>query len=110
MATEHERKFTLHKDEADPRNDEFLMLGDNSPRSNDSRLWAPPHSVPRHLLIGKAFFVYWPHGIPFLNGGKGFAIGDYNEPRPRDGAESNGPLPKFSLPFYPQVGRMHRIR
>ena len=110
VATEHERKFTLHKDEADPRNDEFLMLGDNSPRSNDSRLWAPPHSVPRHLLIGKAFFVYWPHGVPFLNGGKGFAIGNYYEPKPRDGAESNGPLPKFSLPFYPQVGRMHRIR
>lgn len=110
MATAHETKFTLHKDEADPRNDEFLMLGDNSPRSNDSRLWAPPHSVPRHLLIGKAFFVYWPHGVPFLNGGRGFPIGKYSEPNPRDGSETNPPLPKFSLPFYPQVGRMHRIR
>ena len=111
MATAHERKFTLHKDLDDPRNDEFLMLGDNSPRSNDSRLWAPPHSVPRHLLIGKAFFVYWPHGVPFLNGGRGYPIfGNYNEPPLKGGGETGPPLPKFSLPFYPQVGRMHRIR
>ena len=59
-------------DDPDDDNDEFLMLGDNSPRSNDSRLWQTTHSVPRHLLIGKAFFVYWPHGVPFLNNGRGF--------------------------------------
>jgi hypothetical protein len=58
--------------------DEFLMLGDNSPRSADSRLWksadgTPEHFVKRDLLVGKAVFVYWPHswnripgtGIPF---------------------------------------------
>lgn len=105
----HERTYKL-RDDPDDVNDEFLMLGDNSPRSNDSRLWQTTHSVPRHLLIGKAFFVYWPHGVPFLNGGRGFAFGRYFEPNPRDGSEPNPPLPKFSVPFYPQVGRMHRIR
>lgn len=106
----HDREFELKKDDADPSQDEFLMLGDNSPRSNDSRLWQTTHAVPRHLLIGKAFYVYWPHGVPFLNNGKGFPVGKYYEPRPRGGGETNPPLPKFSVPFYPQVGRMHRIR
>lgn len=55
--------------------DEFFMLGDNSPHSLDSRLWwnRGPRSfaVPRKNLIGKAFFVYWPaagkrYGLPFL--------------------------------------------
>ncbi len=110
MAQGNEKTFTLHKDENDPSHDEFLMLGDNSPRSNDSRLWTLSHAVPRHLLIGKAFFVYWPHGVPFLNSGRGFSWLKYSEPRPRNGADANPPLPKFSVPFYPQVGRMHRIR
>ncbi len=74
---DHVLRFTLHDDPDDDRNDEFLMLGDNSPHSNDSRAWAPPHTVARHLLIGKAFFVYWPHGVPFLNDGRGFPIGKY---------------------------------
>ena len=51
------------------------MLGDNSPRSADSRLWhrpdgAPEHYVKRDLLVGKAVFVYWPHSwnrIPGTN-------------------------------------------
>ena len=47
--------------------DQFLMLGDNSPSSSDSRFWLdrrtgePQWWVSRELLIGKAFFVYWPH-------------------------------------------------
>ncbi|MGE0609363.1 MAG: signal peptidase I [Pirellulales bacterium] len=49
--------------------DEFLMLGDNSSRSKDSRFWlddpsrrdAPPHVVPARLMIGQAEFIYWPH-------------------------------------------------
>jgi signal peptidase I len=46
--------------------DQFFALGDNSPASQDSRLWSdnfgnPPSYVPRELLIGKAVFVYWPH-------------------------------------------------
>jgi signal peptidase I len=54
----------------------FMMMGDNSPRSKDSRGWdsadsgwdAPSRQsweVPRELVTGKAFFVYWPHGVPF---------------------------------------------
>jgi signal peptidase I len=59
--------------------DQFFMLGDNSPYSQDSRLWGSlgipglRHYVERKLLIGKAMFIYWPHsfnkipglGIPF---------------------------------------------
>ncbi|MDR3111233.1 MAG: S26 family signal peptidase [Planctomycetaceae bacterium] len=47
--------------------DEFLMLGDNSPMSKDSRLWTRdgiPAPVPRELLVGEALLVYWPHGLP----------------------------------------------
>jgi hypothetical protein len=98
------------KDDPDDQNDEFLMLGDNSPRSNDSRLWQTTSTVPRRLLIGKAFYVYWPHGVPFLNNGRGFPVGKYYEPRARDGEEAGPPLPRFSVPFYPQIERMHRIR
>lgn len=46
--------------------DEFLMLGDNSAKSQDSRLWTTygiPPGVHRDLLIGEAVFVYWPHGF-----------------------------------------------
>jgi signal peptidase I len=56
--------------------DRYFMLGDNSPRSKDSRGWGAadtdwgvtdrkPWEVPRPLLTGKAFYVYWPHGVPF---------------------------------------------
>ncbi len=52
--------------------DQFFFCGDNSPASNDGRTWQPPHPwiasefdgaqgiVPRKLLLGKAFFVYYP--------------------------------------------------
>jgi signal peptidase I len=36
----------------------FFAMGDNSAKSADSRYWGP---VARELLIGKAFYVYWPH-------------------------------------------------
>jgi signal peptidase I len=56
--------------------DHYFMLGDNSPRSKDSRGWGSEDiawdssgrkrwEVPRPLVTGKAFFVYWPHGVPF---------------------------------------------
>jgi signal peptidase I len=49
--------------------DQFFMLGDNSPQSRDSREWDDEYYVKRELLIGKAFFIYWPHSwdwpIPF---------------------------------------------
>lgn len=52
--------------------DHFFVCGDNSPQSLDSRLWDPPEPwvaqqidategiVPRDLMIGRAFFVYFP--------------------------------------------------
>jgi signal peptidase I len=68
----------------------YMMMGDNSPRSYDSRAWTRKDAhgyfdakrrmrvepwaehadratweVPESLIIGKAFFIYWPHGVPF---------------------------------------------
>ncbi len=52
--------------------DQFFCCGDNSPQSLDGRLWGAPDPwvardfgpdfgvVPRELMLGKAFFVYWP--------------------------------------------------
>jgi len=76
--------------------DQFFVLGDNSPQSKDARLWhgqEPSHFydkainvnpyVTRDMLIGKAFFVYWPH--PWRLGTK-------------------------TLPIVPNVKRMGRIK
>jgi signal peptidase I len=51
--------------------EQFFVCGDNSPDSLDGRLWGDPDPwtasidpspsiVPRRLMIGKAFFVYFP--------------------------------------------------
>jgi hypothetical protein len=52
--------------------DHFFVCGDNSPSSLDARLWGPPDPwvakeidaaegvVARDLMIGRAFFVYFP--------------------------------------------------
>ncbi len=37
----------------------YLVLGDNSPASADSRSWG---LVPERLLLGRALMVYWPPG------------------------------------------------
>ena len=82
------------------RDDNFLMLGDNSPRSKDSRGWRDADrawdpedrqawEVPRKLITGKAFCVYWPHGKPFWP----------NYPVTTD----------FRLPFRPYFERMKLI-
>lgn len=73
--------------------DQFFCLGDNSPASKDGRLWTTVDPwvadeldrevgiVPRDLMLGKAFFVYFP-----------------------------APYPVGSLPIVPDVGRMRFIR
>ncbi len=110
--------------------DEYLMLGDNSPRSKDGRLWgnsrlaARRHAVPRSALVGKAFYIYWPHGVPFLNNGRGYPDGPdsllrkiptlnrwfYHSQIEHDGRAALSDYPQFRVPFYPQFGRMKRIR
>lgn len=39
------------------KDDEYFLMGDNRPNSNDSRVWGVANK--RHL-IGKAWFVIWP--------------------------------------------------
>lgn len=68
--------------------DQFFCLGDNSPRSSDSRYWHSVHPwivermlkdksqqvgvVPRNLMMGRAFFVYFP--APYLWRPSGLAV------------------------------------
>ena len=74
--------------------DEFFVLGDNSPNSQDSRWWNTPGRanngifyragvVPRDYLVGKALFVYWPSGFK--------------------------PFTKFPVAAIPNVGKMRFI-
>lgn len=83
--------------------DRYFMLGDNSPSSSDSRRWGTRDvawddsgerrswEVPRQFLTGKAFYIYWPHGVPFRP--QLFQMG-------RD----------FRFPFRPYLERMKWIR
>jgi signal peptidase I len=62
----------------------FLMLGDNSEASSDSRVWGNVHPlvaaqidshpfvVPRRLLLGKAWVVYFPAPYSMGDGGRSF--------------------------------------
>ncbi|HUT29232.1 MAG TPA: signal peptidase I [Sedimentisphaerales bacterium] len=74
--------------------DEFFVLGDNSPNSEDGRWWSTPGKgnngvsyragiVPRDYLVGKAMFVYWPSGFR--------------------------PDPRFPFGIIPNVGQMRFI-
>jgi len=57
--------------EFDLDSEQYLMLGDNSARSSDSRLWEQKgfeYYVSRELLIGKALYIYWPHSWDKLPG------------------------------------------
>lgn len=94
-------RLRFHDYEISP--DRFFMLGDNSPSSSDSRRWGTRDvawddsgerrswEVPRQLLTGKAFYIYWPHGLPF--GPQILKLG-------RD----------FRFPFRPYFERMKWIR
>lgn len=91
--------------------DEYFAMGDNSPRSKDSRLWSNSrhaenrHAFTRSALVGKAFYVYWPHAIPFMNGGVGYPFWYH---KTRDGKKTDYASSRW--PFYPDVSRMERIR
>jgi signal peptidase I len=65
---------------------DYFVLGDNSPRSKDSRLWweIGPHlaqrfeageyhygTVPADQMLGKAIFVYWPAWLHAFQTGPG---------------------------------------
>ena len=74
--------------------DQFFMLGDNSPNSHDGRWWSQPGLgnsnrqfrtgiVPREYLVGKALFVYWPSGFK--------------------------PIPSFPFSVVPNIGQMRFI-
>jgi len=98
--------------------DEFLVLGDNSPNSEDSRWWARKGIgtngqlvyregvVPRDYLVGKALFVYWPSGFEFPWPGslKRFLL---------NGSYRNFPMriiyAVVSLRWIPNVGQMRFI-
>ncbi len=70
--------------------DQFLVLGDNSPRSKDSRLWSSTeYYVKRDLLIGEALFIYWPHAWP---------------------TPWSIQLGPFRVPFYPDFRRFGLVR
>ncbi len=72
--------------------DHFLMLGDNSARSLDGRIWGAPHPlvaqqidpapfvVNRKLLIGKAWVVYFPSMYSLTDKGRSF-IPDFGRMR-----------------------------
>ncbi len=40
---------------------QYFPMGDNSPASQDARLWGDPPYVTRDLLLGRGLFLYWPH-------------------------------------------------
>lgn len=97
--------------------DEYLMFGDNSPMSKDSRLFdyqaRPMNGIFSHRyavrekdLIGKALFIFWPHGVPFLNGGEGITAWNHKGPEHLD----PDTYPAVRAPFYPNISRMKKIR
>ncbi|WP_169979187.1 signal peptidase I [Tautonia rosea] len=61
--------------------DEYFVLGDNSPVSNDSRFWAESPVVPGSMLLGKPFLVHLPsQGVPV----RVFGSEPYWVPDPRE--------------------------
>ncbi len=98
---------------------EYLMFGDNSPASKDSRLFdyntrpvqgrgGHRYAVQSQDLIGEALYIFWPHGIPFLNDGKGFSAMNHKADTKEGIVRVNYPM--YRVPFYPNVSRMKKIR
>jgi signal peptidase I len=46
-------------------------------------------------------FIFWPHGVPFLNDGRGYSV---------IGHKGDSSYPLYSFPFYPNFSRMKIIR
>jgi len=77
--------------------DQFFVLGDNSAASKDSRLWLDGHHVDRHLIVGKALTIFWPHAVaPAWAVPVRFRIG-------------GNPI-ELRLPSWPNFGRMGPVR
>ncbi len=102
--------FTLMKDE-------FFVLGDNSPNSEDGRWWNTrgvannglyyrPGVVPRDYLVGKALFVYWPSGFEFPWPG---SLKTYLLSRSRQNLLMRIVNGVISLRWIPNVGQMRFI-
>ena len=66
--------------------DQFFVLGDNSPLSQDARLWPAERYVARELMVGKALVIFWPHSFNRLPG------------------------TKIPFPYFPNFARMGFIR
>ena len=73
--------------------DQFLVLGDNSAASKDSRLWLEGYHVDRKLLVGRALVIFWPHAIP-AKWGIPVKLGGW----------------EVRLPCWPNFGRMRFVR
>lgn len=101
--------------------DEYLMFGDNSPASKDSRLFdyysrpmrgisAHRYAVRKQDLIGEALCIFWPHGVPFLNDGRGYTVFNHQKYDSTGRLESDKEYALYSFPFYPDFSRMKVIR